>query len=190
MGAPAHNKLHMTERRTMPPSCDNNFVVSIVLSGLGGLAFGVLLILALIAYKRRRHHKEDQVESQMSEIYSVPSPVPSSANSSRFLWSPNMTSPPAVHITDGGENQEALNPEKKRLPRIIISTSINPEQAGSTRTPKFRIKRVPVPRLSRLPPTPVAKTSNFARRFSHKCRRGLPSSVRPVPRSQVIPLDK
>ncbi|THV06704.1 hypothetical protein K435DRAFT_960309 [Dendrothele bispora CBS 962.96] len=169
---------------------DNSITVSIILSALGGLALGISLILALILRRRRRQRKKDQVMNEMVSAYDVFSPI-TSGDSKYFSSTPIVISPPAVYFAD--QDQRAILDEKKQLPRLIIPPTIIPhEQGGSScgqKTPKFRIKRVPVPRLSRLPPTPVAKTSKFVKRFSRKFKGGLPPSVR-LPKDQPVPLPR
>lgn len=66
------------------------------------------------------------------------------------------------------------------------------------KTPKWKLKRVPVPRLSKLPPTPVmlarsrswlaSPRRSFTRKEKPAVVVGLPSSVRPIRRDQIVTL--
>ncbi|KAF5345331.1 hypothetical protein D9758_008492 [Tetrapyrgos nigripes] len=155
------------------------YVVTVAVSTIGGLALGLALLLMVVKFVKNRPVEvlvEDDHVCFLSPVspdnYEKTKSVPQSI---RLGLSQTLSPPPPVYVA----GSHLTTPH---LPRLIIpEISFNrSRRSQSDKTPRFRIKRVPVPRLSQLPPTPLSRTPKFVKRMSRNFRGGLPSSVRPI----------
>jgi hypothetical protein len=156
---------------------------AIVAATIGGLALiGVILMLVfLYVQKGNRERKSDMEEgynradrvTEKDTGFPAISPI-----------SPKVSFPPRAYYgrMDSMESlstmsSESSSPVRQPLPKLKIPTTSDSSKPAEK---KWNLKRVPVPRFSRMPPSPakLLLRSPMAKRFSKKF--GLPKSVRPV----------
>lgn len=171
--------------------------------------FGILAFMHISRHRRAEQKDEEKVESPLSPLYS-----PFEGPSPREMKEMYINPVPRAHL-EGTTHSAIMNvqffdtniassvterpPSLADLPRIQTSFSpASPSKTSPRKSPmkKWRLKRVAVPRLSRLPPTPssarvwlaakLPSSPRFARRGSRKII-GLPTSVRPaVPKVPAV----
>lgn len=157
---------------------------SIIAAVVGGVATSCVFAMVIyISVQRRLRQRQEQ---------HAMSPPDQDVEKSQST----ITLPPPIYYTQLQEKVPAISPPPRALPppprnlsnqvlqrpTITVVTDIPPV----TQTPKWKLKRVPVPRFSKLPPTPDAITRSRSwlrspRQFRKSLRsvKGLPATVRP-----------
>ncbi len=196
-------------------------LVAAIVGGVASCCVLAMAIYLLIQRRRRRRNEEKLVSEDMrydvEKAQSITPPPAVYHNNGRSLIAapqnfqvlerPTIAVIPTLKISSRSSISPPPKKDPSQRPTITVVTDIPTISATMTpqiitpktpKTPKWKLKRVPVPRFSRLPPTPVAITHSrswlrsprqFRKSFERKREaKGLPASVRPpVPEAHIPP---